>query len=69
MNKIIAPLPPKPLQNCSHITNNHIDRNNNEPNDSSKYGWCATSINDDNSYKTYGYCTFSDLDEQKRNRV
>ena len=41
-------------------------RNSDEPNDSSKFGWCATSINEDNTFKTYGYCTFSDLNEQKR---
>lgn len=38
----------------------------NEENDASRFGWCATSLNGDKTYKTYGYCTFSDIEEKKR---
>jgi hypothetical protein len=35
-------------------------------NDADTYGWCATSINHDMTYKTFGYCKNSDLEKTRR---
>lgn len=43
-------------------------RERNLPNDAARSGWCATSTNPDNSYKTYGYCTHSGLEEERRRK-
>tara|TARA_B100000787_G_scaffold170083_1_gene163896 strand:- start:7680 stop:9269 length:1590 start_codon:yes stop_codon:yes gene_type:complete len=34
-------------------------------NDAMVNGWCATSVNTDNTFKTYGYCKDSDKNEKK----
>ena len=34
-------------------------------NDADTYGWCATSINNDLSYKTFGYCKNSDIEKKR----
>ena len=34
-------------------------------NDASIYGWCATSTNNDLSYKTFGYCKNSEIEKRR----
>jgi hypothetical protein len=34
-------------------------------NDADTYGWCATSINNDLTYKTFGYCKNSDIERTR----
>jgi len=41
-------------------------RSETESNDAFKYGWCATSLNTDRTYKTYGYCNMSDIMAKKK---
>jgi len=37
-------------------------------NDADTYGWCATGINNDLTYKTFGYCKNSDLERVRREK-
>ena len=37
-------------------------------NDADTYGWCATEINNDLTYKKFGYCKNSDLELERRTK-
>lgn len=43
-------------------------RKENEVNDAFKFGWCATSLNPDKTYKTYGYANMSEIIEKQKEK-